>query len=66
MPALSSGSTKAKVLVSSHPDASGEDLFAHFWEVRGDGFEPLAENQKVSYETKRGPKGLQAANISLP
>jgi CspA family cold shock protein len=46
------------------PDAGGDDLFAHFSEIRGDGFKTLAENQKVSYETKRGPKGLQAANIS--
>jgi CspA family cold shock protein len=46
------------------PDAGGDDLFAHFSEVRGDGFKTLAENQKVSYETKRGPKGMQAANIS--
>jgi CspA family cold shock protein len=46
------------------PDAGGDDLFAHFSEVRGDGFKTLAENQKVSYETRRGPKGLQAANIS--
>jgi cold shock protein len=45
------------------PDAGGEDLFAHFSEVTGEGFKTLAENQKVSYETKRGPKGLQAANI---
>jgi CspA family cold shock protein len=27
------------------------------------GFKTLAENQKVSFETKQGPKGLQAANI---
>jgi cold shock protein len=46
------------------PDTGGDDLFAHFSEVRGDGFKTLAENQKVSYETKRGPKGMQAANIS--
>jgi CspA family cold shock protein len=46
------------------PDAGGEDLFAHFSEIRGDGFKTLAENQKVTYETKRGPKGMQAANIS--
>jgi CspA family cold shock protein len=46
------------------PDAGGDDLFAHFSEVQGDGFKTLAENQKVSYETKRGPKGMQAANIS--
>jgi CspA family cold shock protein len=46
------------------PDAGGDDLFAHFSEVRGDGFKSLTENQKVSYETKRGPKGMQASNIS--
>jgi len=46
------------------PDAGGDDLFAHFSEVRGDAFKTLAENQKVSYETKRGPKGMQAAIIS--
>jgi CspA family cold shock protein len=46
------------------PDAGGEDLFAHFSEIRSDGFKTLTENQKVSYETKRGPKGMQASNIS--
>jgi CspA family cold shock protein len=46
------------------PDAGGDDLFAHFSEVRGDGFKTLAENQRVSYETKRGPKGMQASDIT--
>jgi CspA family cold shock protein len=46
------------------PDAGGDDLFAHFSEIRGDGFKSLTENQKVSYETKRGLKGMQASNIS--
>jgi CspA family cold shock protein len=46
------------------PDAGGDDLFAHFSEIRGDGFKTLAENQKVTYETKRGPKGMQASNIT--
>ncbi|ABK12497.1 cold-shock DNA-binding protein family [Burkholderia cenocepacia HI2424] len=45
------------------PDSGGDDLFAHFSEIRGDGFKTLAEGQKVSYETKNGPKGLQASNI---
>jgi cold shock protein len=45
------------------PDNGGADLFAHFSEIRADGFKTLAENQKVSFETKQGPKGLQAANI---
>jgi len=45
------------------PDSGGADLFAHFSEIAGDGFKTLSENQKVSFETKQGPKGLQAANI---
>jgi CspA family cold shock protein len=45
------------------PDNGGADLFAHFSEISGNGFKTLAENQKVSFETKQGPKGLQAANI---
>ncbi|MDB5788485.1 cold shock domain-containing protein, partial [Caballeronia mineralivorans] len=35
-----------------------------FSEIRSDGFKTLAENQKVSFETKQGPKGLQASNIT--
>ena len=45
------------------PDNGGDDLFAHFSEDRTEGFKTLAENQKVSFETKRGLNGLQAANI---
>ncbi|MDB5788521.1 cold shock domain-containing protein, partial [Caballeronia mineralivorans] len=37
--------------------------FAHFSEIRSEGFKTLAENQKVSFEAKQGPKGLQASNI---
>ncbi len=46
------------------PDAGGDDLFAHFSEVRCEGFKSLQENQRVSFEVKNGPKGLQAANIT--
>lgn len=45
------------------PDAGGEDLFAHFSEIRSEGFKSLQENQKVTFEVKKGPKGLQASNI---
>ncbi|SAL84335.1 cold-shock DNA-binding domain-containing protein [Caballeronia choica] len=44
-------------------DAGGEDLFAHFSEIRADGFKSLKESQRVSFEVKAGPKGKQAANI---
>ena len=45
------------------PDDGSDDLFAHFSEIRTEGFRSLAENQKVSFEIKQGPKGKQAANI---
>jgi len=45
------------------PDGGGEDLFAHFSEVKADGFKSLQENQKVSFEVKQGAKGKQASNI---
>ena len=45
------------------PDGGGEDLFAHFSEIQGSGFKTLKEGQKVEFEVRKGPKGLQAANI---
>jgi cold shock CspA family protein len=45
------------------PDGGGEDLFAHFSAIQGSGFKTLKENQRVEFETRQGPKGLQAANI---
>ena len=44
-------------------DAGGADLFAHFRDIVGTGFKTLTENQKVEFEVKRGPKGLQAQNV---
>ena len=40
-----------------------EDVFVHFRAIVGEGFKSLEEGQRVSYETERGPKGLQAANV---
>jgi CspA family cold shock protein len=45
------------------PDAGGDDLFAHFSEVRAEGFKSLKEGQKVSYQRGQGQKGPQATNI---
>ena len=47
------------------PDQGGEDLFAHFSAIQGNGFKTLAENQRVEFEVKQGQKGLQAANIRV-
>jgi CspA family cold shock protein len=45
------------------PDGGGEDLFAHFSEVKSEGFKSLSDGQKVNFEVRMGPKGKQAANI---
>ena len=45
------------------PEDGGEDLFAHFSAIQGQGFKTLREAQKVSFDVTTGPKGKQAANI---
>ena len=45
------------------PDGGGQDLFAHFREIRADGFKSLGENQRVQFEVAQGPRGSLAANI---
>jgi len=45
------------------PDSGGKDLFAHFSEIQGTGFKSLRENDRVEFEVKQGPKGMQASNI---
>jgi cold shock protein len=42
----------------------GNDAFAHFSQINSNGFKSLEEGQKVSYDVVKGPKGLQAENIS--
>jgi len=45
------------------PDDGGEDLFAHFSAIQGQGFKTLAENERVTFDVTQGPKGKQASNI---
>lgn len=47
------------------PDGGGADLFAHFSEIQGSGFKTLKDGQKVTFEVKQGPKGLQADRKSV-
>jgi len=41
----------------------GPDVFVHYTAIAADGFRSLAEGDRVEFEVKQGPKGLQAANV---
>jgi len=42
---------------------SGEDVFVHYSAIQGDGYRTLEEGAAVSFEVRKGPKGLQAENV---
>ena len=46
------------------PDDGSEDLFAHFSAIQMDGYKSLNEGQAVEFEVRKGPKGLQAENVT--
>jgi CspA family cold shock protein len=46
-------------------DGGGEDVFCHQSAVQATGFRSLTEGQRVEFEVKQGPKGLQAANVHV-
>jgi len=41
----------------------GQDVFAHFSAIQGEGFKTLAEGQAVSFDIEEGDKGPRAVNI---
>lgn len=43
----------------------GEDVFVHYSAIQMEGYRRLKEGQKVEYTIEDGPKGLQAANVTL-
>ena len=42
---------------------NGNDVFAHFSAISGDGFKTLNDGDKVSFDVVNGDKGLKAQNI---
>ncbi len=44
-------------------DGGGPDVFVHFSAIQGDGYRSLEENQKVEFESSKGPKGPQADSV---
>jgi cold shock protein len=43
---------------------SGEDVFVHYKSIVGEGYRTLNEGDKVQFDVERGPKGLQASNVT--
>jgi CspA family cold shock protein len=43
---------------------SGEDVFVHYSAIQSSGYRTLDEGARVSFVVKRGPKGLQAEEVS--
>ncbi|HUO28129.1 MAG TPA: cold-shock protein [Bryobacteraceae bacterium] len=44
---------------------NGEDVFVHFSAIQKEGYRSLDEGTSVEFEVTRGPKGLQAANVTM-
>lgn len=44
-------------------DGGGNDVFAHFSAITGDGFKSLEEGQRVEFNVVQGNRGPQAENI---
>lgn len=41
----------------------GNDVFVHYTQIEASGFKTLSQNQRVSFELKEDPKGLQAVHV---
>ena len=45
---------------------NGEDVFVHFSAIQNSGYRTLDEGSSVEFEVTKGPKGLQATNVTMP
>jgi CspA family cold shock protein len=44
---------------------TGEDVFVHFSAINMNGYRTLDEGTRVEFSVKRGPKGLQAEDVTM-
>jgi CspA family cold shock protein len=44
---------------------NGEDVFVHFSAIEASGYRSLEEGCQVTFVVKKGPKGLQAEQVSV-
>jgi len=42
---------------------TGEDVFVHHTAIQSSGYRTLNEGERVEFDVKQGPKGLQAENV---
>jgi CspA family cold shock protein len=42
---------------------TGEDVFVHHSSIQANGYRTLNEGERVEFEVKQGPKGLQAESV---
>ena len=47
------------------PSDGTDDVFVHSSAINASGFRTLSEGQAVQFEVERGPKGLQARNVTV-
>ncbi|AEM49006.1 Cold shock protein [Acidithiobacillus ferrivorans] len=45
------------------PEDGKEDVFVHHSAIQGNGFKTLAEGARVTFNSVRGPKGMQAEDV---
>jgi CspA family cold shock protein len=43
----------------------GPDVFVHFTAIQSEGYRSLKEGQEVEFVIEEGPKGLQAADVTI-
>ena len=47
------------------PSDGRDDVFVHYSAIQGNGYRSLQEGQAVNFEVEKGPKGLQATQVTV-